>query len=236
MAADMSPGSVDAAPVKCLVVDDHDFARQSICLMLQHGGLTVAASFGTASAAAQWFVPGLVAVAVLDLDLGSGPSGADLAVRLRRSQPDLGVVLLTVCTDPRLLGVSEADLPLGTHYVLKDSLHEGARLVEAVQAADIAMAADVPDDSSFAVPRAQFGDAQIAVLRLIAHGYTNQEIARRRGVTVEAVERAITRLNRQLGIKVGSDRSSRVTLANVYWAMARGSDTGRSSGADGVDR
>ncbi len=81
----------------------------------------------------------------------------------------------------------------------------------------------------FAVPRAQFGDAQLAVLRLIAEGYTNAEIARRRGVTVVAVERAITRMNHQLGITAGSQLSARVMLANVYWAMVGRRDAARAA-------
>lgn len=213
---DAPDGSLD---VRCLVVDDNDFARQSIALILANGGLTVVRSFDRAAAAATWFRPGSVQVAVIDLDLGPGPTGADLATRLRRVQPDLGIVLLTVCSDPRMLGVPAESLPLGTHYVVKDSLHDGERLCQSVRAAAIARAADVAPDSGYAVPRSQFGDAQVAVLRLIAEGLTNQEIARRRGVTVEAVERSITRLNRQLGIS-GSNLSSRVMLANVYWGIA----------------
>jgi DNA-binding NarL/FixJ family response regulator len=200
--------------------------------MLGHGGLAVAGCFSTASAAAGWFAPGAVDVAILDLDLGPGPTGADLAVKLRRTQPNLGIVLLTVCSDPRLVGVSQGELPLGTHYVLKDSLHDGEVLCDAARSAAASMAADVPAGSTYAVPRTDFGDAQMAVLRLIAQGYSNQEIARRRSVTVEAVERAITRLNRQLGLAAETDRSSRVMLANVYWAMAGGSDRSSALSAD----
>lgn len=218
VAPQSSPARNDLPAPRCLVVDDNDFARQSITLILADGGVIVARSFDRASTAATWFRPGQVEVAVIDLDLGPGPTGADLAVRLRRLQPDLGIVLLTVCSDPRMLGVPAGSLPLGTHYVVKDSLHDGARLCQAVRAAALSRAADVAADSGYAVPRSGFGDAQVAVLRLIAEGLTNQEIARRRGVTVEAVERAITRLNRQLGI-TGSHLSSRVMLANIYWGM-----------------
>lgn len=207
------------ALVRCLVVDDNDFARQSIVLLLTHSGLAVRHACATAREAVGWFRPGAVEVAVLDLDLGPGPSGVDLAAGLRRSQPDLGIVLLTVCSDPRLLGVDPSEIPLGTRYVVKDSLHDAGRLRTAVVSAAVRQAAVVPRGADFAVPRTDFGDAQIGVLRLVAEGCTNSEIARRRGVTVEAVERAITRLNHQLGITAGNQVSARVMLANVYWAM-----------------
>ena len=65
---------------------------------------------------------------------------------------------------------------------------------------------------------------QWEVLRLVAAGYTNAEIARRRSLTEDAVNKAITRLVRQLDIEVGKDDNARVLLAQAYNRI-----TGRAS-------
>jgi DNA-binding NarL/FixJ family response regulator len=212
----------ELGPLTCIVVEDNGFMRQSICTVLSREGFAVPVPFPSAATAAQWFKPGLVEVGIFDLDLGAGPTGADLATKLRRLQPDLGVVLLTVTADPRLLGVQAADLPLGTRYVLKDRLTDGTELRDAVLSAAAQPAGETGSDSPFAVPRVELGDGQVEVLRLIAEGLSNAEIARRRHTTVQAVERAVTRLNRQLGISADHTTSARVRLAAYYWTMRGG--------------
>ena len=233
--------SDDGAPVprrpRCFVVEDNNFMRHAGSDVLTRDGCDVVAVFSTVRDAAAWFAPGKADVGVFDLDLGSGPTGVDLAVRLRRQQPDLGVVLLTVSADPRVMGIDPANLPLGTRYVGKDRLTDGSELCRAVLSAWASPAADPPDDSELRVPRVDLGDAQMEVLRLIAEGLSNSEIARRRHVTVHAVERAITRLNRQLGVSATSAVSARVELAAYYWRLAgRPAPPAPPSGPSGAGR
>ena len=67
-------------------------------------------------------------------------------------------------------------------------------------------------------------EGQWEILRLVAAGYTNAEIARRRSLTEDAVNKAITRLVRQLDIEVGKDDNARVLLSQAYNRI-----TGRAS-------
>lgn len=222
MPSDARPtAEASASPlVPCFLVEDNDFMRHAVADVLLRDGCTVVGAFGAARDAVAWFTPGAAAVGIFDLDLGPGPTGADVAIRLRRLQPDLGVVLLTVSADPRVLGIDPASLPLGTRYVGKDNLTDGTELTQAVLDAHRSPAATIADDSHLQVPRTDLGDAQMEVLRLIAQGLSNNEIARRRYVTVHAVERAITRLNKQLGVDATSAVSARVELAAHYWRLA----------------
>jgi DNA-binding NarL/FixJ family response regulator len=58
---------------------------------------------------------------------------------------------------------------------------------------------------------------QLETLRLMSQGLSNAEIAKRRSVTEKAVELAIARLAKSLGIQKDSSRNQRVHIANVYF-------------------
>jgi len=63
-------------------------------------------------------------------------------------------------------------------------------------------------------------EAQIDLLRLIAAGLSNAEIARIRSVEEGSIVRGITRLSRRLGIKDESSMNTRVALARWYYALS----------------
>ncbi|MGA1147335.1 MAG: helix-turn-helix domain-containing protein, partial [Candidatus Nanopelagicales bacterium] len=62
-------------------------------------------------------------------------------------------------------------------------------------------------------------DVQWEVLRLVARGLSNAEIARARTVSEKAVEHAVTRLCRKLGIDSSSGANSRVMLTRYYFTL-----------------
>jgi DNA-binding NarL/FixJ family response regulator len=59
-------------------------------------------------------------------------------------------------------------------------------------------------------------DAQVEIMRLIAAGYGNAEIARRMQMTEDGVNKAVTRLIRQLDLHVGAGRNARVLITQAY--------------------
>ncbi len=60
-------------------------------------------------------------------------------------------------------------------------------------------------------------DTQLSILKLVARGHSNAEIARRRGVTEKAIEGTITRLASKLGLAKDSASNQRVHIARVYF-------------------
>ena len=72
---------------------------------------------------------------LLDLHLGSGPTGFDVALELRRQNPTVGIVFLTSFQDPRLLNPKLGDLPEGSVYLVKGEIKEIAVLDGAVASA-----------------------------------------------------------------------------------------------------
>ena len=86
---------------RVLIVDNHAFTLSTLNAALIGQGLSTLACDSAREALAQApaFLP---EVAVLDFDLGTGPTGIDLALRLRELFSQLGIVLLTSYRDPRL--------------------------------------------------------------------------------------------------------------------------------------
>lgn len=201
-----------SAPLRILLVEDDDFTRTALEPALAHHGLDVVAADG-AQAALAAFRSADIDVLVVDLDLGPGPTGLDVAIGLRRERPDLGVVVLTTYEDPRLLSTSLGALPQGARYLVKQSLTDLGLLVEAITSA-----AEVLTPPATPIPVLDLSDAQVETLRLLACGLTNADIARTRVVEEKSVEQAVSRVARKLDIEEGTNR--RVMLARAYYRLS----------------
>ena len=201
-------------PARLLVVEDDDFTRTTLAGALAHAGFDVVAAVGDAANAVGRATALLPDCAVLDLDLGPGPTGIDVAHGMRRALPSLGIVMLTSFSDPRLLSTSLKDLPLGASYVVKQSLTDLGILVAAVEGAiALSGSAAMPDEAS------GLTDAQVETLRLLAAGLSNAEIARVRVVTEKSVEQAIARCAKRLEITAAPGTNQRVALARAYFRL-----------------
>jgi len=221
--------------IRIAVVEDDPFTRLTLAEALRAQGVEVVLATSSATEALRE-VPGLGVHAVfLDLHLGAGPTGIDLAIALRNRQPRLGIVLLTTFDDPRLLSSTLPEPPPGTRYVTKRSLGSVEDLITTLRDAMDAVArppgashrgtaagttgpsADDRTAASGDSDVRELSDVQVETLRLVARGLSNAEIARRRGVTDRAVEAAISRLARHLGVSADAASNQRVHLAQVYF-------------------
>jgi CheY-like chemotaxis protein len=116
--------------MKILIVEDDPFTRSTLAGALSHEGVEVALSTGSAGEAMEFVKNQVVDAALLDLDLGIGPTGLDLAHALRRRLPEVGLVLLSSFADPRLTGRNLPDLPLGASYIEKRTIGDTSFLVD----------------------------------------------------------------------------------------------------------
>ena len=66
---------------------------------------------------------------------------------------------------------------------------------------------------------AALSDQQVEIMRLVAAGFANREIARRREMTEPAVEKAIARLIRHFDLKTGKEQNQRVVIAQLYFQL-----------------
>lgn len=203
---------------RLLVVEDLPLLRDLLASAFERRGFVVAAAGSAAEAAriARTFDPD---GALLDVDLGDGPDGIELAHTLLRRSPYLAIAFLTEATDARL--ARALPLPSGATvaYLGKSGLTDLDRLYDAVDAAlTDASSARYRDDERSDRPLAGLTDQQLHVLALAAGGCSNLAIAEARGTTERSVERVLAAAYVTLGIDPGPRTNQRVAAVARYLA------------------
>jgi len=200
--------------IRTMVVEDDSFTRLTVVGALRYAGVEVVAHCGHSRDALEQFRAHRPKVCLIDLDLGAGPTGIDIAAALRRLDPAVGVVLLTSYQDPRLLSPSLRKLPKGTRYVVKQAMSDIEILLAAIESA-----AEHPCHESISGGSADLTDTQVEMLRLVAIGLSNSEIARIRVVEEKTAEQAIRRTAKKLGVQGSAKMNQRVALARTYYQL-----------------
>jgi DNA-binding NarL/FixJ family response regulator len=156
---------------------------------------------------------------VADIDLGMGPTGIDVVQRARAEKPEIGVVFITNLADPRITGKGWNAIPGDASYIVKTEINSTIALREAVTAA-LEGRSTSTRPISVVPPTEKLSNTQIAVLKLVSDGLSNDEIASVRNSTVRAVERLLSRMMIAANVKPGP--SARVQLARLYWDQLNG--------------
>lgn len=211
-----------AAPVRILVVDDHTIVRQGLRSILDlEPDFTVvgeAADAGQAVAETERLRPDVV---LLDLKLSerAPAEGLDVCTELRSRHEDVSIVVLTTFLDERLLlGALRRG---ASGYALKDvDAVELGRIIRSVHGGKSAFD---PRSAQLVVrsltgqpgpPGRLLSDRELEVVRLVAEGATNPQVARELYVSESTVKYHLRTAMRKLGAK---DRTEL-----VYRASARG--------------
>lgn len=202
---------------RVLVVEDHGLLRALVAEAFTQRGFEVAAASSAVEAlrVVEDADPDLL---VTDIDLGSRPNGVELATILRERAPHIAVTFLSNLS-LEAAAAQARDTVGGASFVNKAAITSVDELVDAAEA----VLADQPVRHLSGAEGAQgallrLSPAQRETTRLLAAGLTNAEIARRRGVSVRAVEKSVERVFQALGY-VGDDATApRVAAATLYTA------------------
>lgn len=213
-----------------LIVEDEALLRDLMAAALESRGFTVdtAATAADAKRAFRRADPDCV---IVDIDLGAGPNGFDLAEVLVRLVPHLPVVFLTNLPDPRFADRDPDGLPSGVAYLRKSALSDVDSLVEALDAAlRGSVGAEHRHDRDRGRPLAGLTRKQLAVLRLLASGMSNAQIAQERGTTIKAVEDTVHRIAVALGIDPSIQGNLRVAAARHFLSASTVNPVDEDSG------
>ncbi len=196
--------------ITIVLADDHTIVRDGLRMLLDaEEDMEVVAEAGDLEAA-QRFVRGhKPSVLLLDLNMPGG-SSLEAIPGIAEISSDTVVVVLTMQEDPAF---ARESLRAGARgYVLKHAA--GTELVQAIRAAasggtwlnpDLgARMAATPESPGGALT--ELSDRELEVLRLIALGHTNNEIAQQLFLSVRTVETHRAHIQQKLG------RSSRAEL------------------------
>jgi len=154
--------------------------------------------------------------ALIDINLGPGPSGLQLGQWLHRSHPQIALIFLSRHADPRLGGAGDWNVPPHATFLSKDRMTNTGMLVEAIESA---LRQNQPATRHDLESKSQLGKltaVQREILRLAAQGLTNSAIAARRGTSERTVEQRLQAVYGTLGIEISPDINPRVQAIKMF--------------------
>lgn len=154
-------------------------------------------------------------IALLDIDLGPGANGIDIAHILAKRHPDIAILFLTKFPDLRSAGLKMEDLPAGCGFLRKELVGNTEYLVNAIDNV-LGERPYVRDDLRPDRPLSALTKNQVEALRLLASGYTNAEIARRRETSVSSVEQLLNTTFKNLGIQASDEINPRIEAVRIF--------------------
>jgi two-component system response regulator NreC len=199
-----------AGVITIVLADDHELVRAGLRLLLEaEEDFTVVSEAGDVAGAERRVAADHPDVLVLDVNMPGG-SSIPAITRIRQATPTTQVVMLTMQNDPEL--AREALRAGASAYVLKEAAR--GELIQAIRLAAAGRTYLNPElGARLATGALHRGGApddlsgrEVEVLRLIALGHTNSEIATRLFLSVRTVE------SHRAHIQQKTRRSSRADL------------------------
>ena len=204
------------ALARVILIEDDLFTRSTLSALLKHRGFEVVGL--TDSVEEALMIQGLYLpeVALVDLDLGPGPNGIDVATALRKVNPNIGVVMLTTFMDPRFTGTNNLPLPKGARFLTKDELIDISTLVISILQVlrNPLSHARQPKGSDSSLTK-----GQIEILKLVSEGHTTSSIALTRGVSEKSIEATLSRIHSSLGLPKTKQLNPRVQLTRAFFSL-----------------
>jgi two-component system, NarL family, response regulator NreC len=205
---DVEPdGDAPANTVRLVLADDHAVVRSGLRMLLDsEPDFEVVAEASDIESAKRYVRGHHPTVLVLDLNMPGGSSLEAIPV-IREESPDTQIVVLTMQQEPAFAREALGNGALG--YVLKEAADE--ELVEAVRRAAVGenylnpklgarMASEPPPG-----PPDDLSEREVDVLRLIALGHTNTEIAEQLFLSVRTVETHRSHIQQKLRLSTRAE-------------------------------
>jgi DNA-binding NarL/FixJ family response regulator len=193
-------------------VDDHRILRQTVRAVIEQNGFEVVAEVGTGPEAIRVYKESGPAIVIMDLNLPGGLNGVDTTVEIRRYDPDAKILVLSMHDDEAT--VVDCLRAGARGFVLKDaSVEDLIDAVGQVSQGGICLSPKMtsavlstftqrrgeprePDDTG-----AKLSLREDQILRLIASGSSNKDIALLLELSVETVRSYRKSLMKKLGAK-----------------------------------
>lgn len=208
-------------PVRIVLVDDHEISRAGVRVLLEDTEFTVVGEAESGSEALEVVRRTAPRVVLLDIRMAEG-DGLSALVALKRADPRVAVLMLTTYDDPALVARAVAGGAAG--YLLKGVDRE--QLLAALRAVAGGEMLLKPEDLRHSLKGVVQQPAPVEdcfepltsreeeVLRLLATGLSNREIAARLFVAESTVKTHVQNITGKLGV------SDRVQAA--VWAARHG--------------
>ncbi|MDX2152121.1 MAG: response regulator transcription factor [Bryobacteraceae bacterium] len=199
----------DSSRIRILTVDDHQLIRTGIAtLLLAEQDMELVAEAANGREAIARFREHHPDITLMDLQMPE-LDGLDAILAIRSEFPQARIIVLTTYAGDVQ---AQRALKAGAQgYLLKNSLHkELLQTIRSVHAGRKAMSAELTAQVLAHSGEELLTQREIDVLRLIAEGNANKEIAARLSITEETVKSRVKNILDKLG---ANDRTHAVTIA-----------------------
>jgi len=186
--------------IRILAVDDHPIVRQGIARLVGiQPDMILVGEASNGREAMQQFRTQHPDVTLMDLQMPE-MNGLDALIAIRNEFPDARIIMLTTYVgDAQILRALKAG---AQGYLLKNTLHkELLDRIRAVHAGRKTISADASYELTEHATDETLTPAEVRVLRLIAAGNANKEIAEQLSISEETVKGQVRNILSKLGAK-----------------------------------
>ena len=200
-----------AADVRVLLVDDHDLFRTGLRTLLEEQGVEIVGEAANGDEAVQLVEEHAPDVVLMDLDM-PGKGGIEATREIVAVAPLTRIVVLTISDEDA--DVMDAVVAGACGYLLKDAtIHDllrgiaaaskGESLISPSIAAKVLqrVRASSPDMEAAETLLTQLSDRELQVLKLIANGQDNAQIAGELFISAKTVKNHISNILLKLAIE-----------------------------------
>jgi DNA-binding NarL/FixJ family response regulator len=198
----------DPRPIRLLVVDDHPLLRSGVAaLVANHPDIVLVAEASDGREGVEQFRAHNPDITLMDLQMPS-MSGIDALMAIRELQPAARVIILTTYSgDIQVLRAMKAG---AQGYLVKNLLHKDLlATIRAVHAGQKMMSPAVATEVATYSAEDALTSREVDVLRFLANGCANKEIAYQLSITEDAVKSRVKNILMKLH---ANDRTHAVTI------------------------
>jgi DNA-binding NarL/FixJ family response regulator len=204
--------------LRIVVADDNALLREGIASLLEDAGHEIVGRSGSADdllLKVRSYTPD---IAIVDVRMppGHADDGLVAAVEIRRSQSNVGVLVLSQHLEPAYMLELVGENASGVGYLLKDRVRDVTEFVDAVERVAAGGTAFDPEVVKSLVGGHRrsvlddLTDRERTVLSLIAEGRSNRAIAKQLFLSPRAVERHVQGIFQKLALPDTADHNRRV--------------------------
>jgi DNA-binding NarL/FixJ family response regulator len=213
--------------LRAVLADDSVLLRDGVARILEDAGIEIVAAVGDGEALIAAVESTRPDIALIDVRMPPTHTdeGIRAALEIRRSHPDVAVLVLSQYVEERYASELLGSETAGVGYLLKDRVVDIADFVAAVRrvaaggsAVDAEVVRQLIGRSGRASDLDRLTPRELEVLDLMAQGLSNTGIAERLVISLGAVEKHISNVFTKLGLEHESSAHRRVLAVLTYLA------------------